>query len=454
MPSSRIFAWLDTIPHNCESRPVPATHDPSLSRKRRRLYPPTPEHSATKRLNDAMSAHAGSPDKRPNDETHKPSRSSKRLRESSRSFPPSQSQCYTSTRSGQASTLRDLAALERDQEGLKLCELSTFHPQPPSLEVLLEQIEAFSYAERILPASVRDRIERLDGAEYWDMKWATQGPRSFQHYSTEREALGCTPSPDYVHKLVSEAAECSANCHPEANWNMEVHSRILDIAFDTTDDQARLVKCMGSPTASIIQEYHRSVSRTKKVDFCIYLEPSVDNSYPEAEDDIDRLSMTLRGEVINHTDFYPLRNRPIAMSIETTNPDESWEKAMLQFGVWESARWAFLRYLFDKYEDQVAQDEAAQGHQGYTPAPPPSLSRLPEFLPGIIVQGHDWNLVITTQQGERTILWQRILMGTTMNPKGVYQIVCCLQLLRQWTQDTFWPWLKEVIRQSSKSCPG
>lgn len=214
MPSSRIFAWLDTILDDCESRPVPATHDPSLLRKRRRLYPPTPEHSATKRLNDAMSAHAGSPDKRPNDETHKPSRSNKRLRQSSCSFPPSQSQYYASTRSGQASTLRDLAALERDQQGLKLCELSTFHPQPPSLEVLLEQIEAFSYAERILPASARDRIERL---EYWDMKWATQGLRSAKHYSTEREALGCTPSPDYVRKLVSEAAECSANCHPEAN---------------------------------------------------------------------------------------------------------------------------------------------------------------------------------------------------------------------------------------------
>jgi hypothetical protein len=84
------------------------------------------------------------------------------------------------------------------------------------------------------------------------------------------------------------------------------------------------------------------------------------------------------------------------------------------------------------------------------PAPQAHLSELPEFLPGIIIQGHDWNLVITTQEKEKTILWQKIPMGSTSNTKGVYQITCCLQLLRQWAQDTVWPWLKEIIRQSSK----
>lgn len=189
-----------------------------------------------------MSVHDGSPDTRPKEETPEPSRGNKRLRESSSSYPPSESEYYVSTRSGQASTLRDLAALEREEQGLKLRELSTFHPQPPSLEMLLEEIVAFTYAERILPASTRDMIESLD---YWDMKWATQEPLSSQHYSSERDALGCTPSPDYVRQLVSEAAECSANSHPVANWNMAVHNRILDIAFDTTDDEAHFVKWMG-----------------------------------------------------------------------------------------------------------------------------------------------------------------------------------------------------------------
>lgn len=141
--------------------------------------------------------------------------------------------------------MRDLTALEREEQGLQLRELSTFRPQPPSLEALLGQIEVFAYAESILPASARDALEMLDGEVYWDMKWATQGIRSAKNYSAEREALGCMPSPDSVRKLVSEAAECSANSHPEANWNIPVHSRILDMAFDTPDNQARLVKSMG-----------------------------------------------------------------------------------------------------------------------------------------------------------------------------------------------------------------
>ncbi|KAK7407895.1 hypothetical protein QQX98_009954 [Neonectria punicea] len=303
-----------------------------------------------------MSAHTDSPEKRPNDETPKASRGNKRVRtprsESSYSLPPSQSQYYTSTRSGQSSPLRDLAALERDEQGLKPRELSAFHPQPPSLEALLEQIEVFAYAEGILPASARDTLEMLDAAVYWDMRWATQRLRSTRHYSTE-----------------------------QANWSIAVYSRILDLAFDAPDHQARLVKSMGRSTID--------PPRTKNVDFCIYFEPSKDASYPEVESDLDRLSKTLRCGAINQTDFYPLRNRPIALSIETKKPGESWEKAKLQLGVWESARWAFLRHLFSKYQDQVAQAEAATGHQGNAPAPSSSLSGLPEFLPGIIVQGHD-----------------------------------------------------------------
>ncbi|KAH7141637.1 hypothetical protein EDB81DRAFT_760496 [Dactylonectria macrodidyma] len=90
----------------------------------------------------------------------------------------------------------------------------------------------------------------------------------------------------------------------------------------------------------------------------------------------------------SHTDFYPLRNRLIALSIETKKPGESWEKAKLQLGIWESASWAFLRHLFSKCQGQVFRVESATEHQDNAPAPLPSLPGLPEFLPGIIVQGH------------------------------------------------------------------
>ena len=87
-----------------------------------------------------------------------------------------------------------------------------------------------------------------------------------------------------------------------------------------------------SLTASIISEYHRSISRTKRVDFCIYIDHKKDPSYCKAESDLGILSKILLCRVINHTDFFPLRNRPIALSIETKKPGDAWDKAKLQLG--------------------------------------------------------------------------------------------------------------------------
>jgi hypothetical protein len=88
-------------------------------------------------------------------------------------------------------------------------------------------------------------LEMLDAEEYWDMKWARLGPRSNKHYSPDRDALGCTPMPDAVRQIVSQAAECSENNHPEVNWNISVHSRVLDMAFEPSGNRPGLIGSMG-----------------------------------------------------------------------------------------------------------------------------------------------------------------------------------------------------------------
>ncbi|KAK1992090.1 hypothetical protein LX36DRAFT_715594 [Colletotrichum falcatum] len=58
------------------------------------------------------------------------------------------------------------------------------------------------------------------------------------------------------------------------------------------------------------------------------------------------------------------------------------------------------------------------------------------FLPGVIVQGHDWYfLAITRAADERTQRWERTLMGTTQSIQGVYKVTAVLQLLGCWAQD-------------------
>lgn len=47
------------------------------------------------------------------------------------------------------------------------------------------------------------------------------------------------------------------------------------------------------------------------------------------------------GKKFNYTDYDPLEERPIALSIETKKPSEGFDAAKLQLGVWEMAHWSF-----------------------------------------------------------------------------------------------------------------
>jgi hypothetical protein len=146
---------------------------------------------------------------------------------------------------------------------------------------------------------------------------------------------------------------------------------------------------------------------------------------------------------VNHTSYAGLHNQPVALAIESKKPSEGLDGASLQMGIWQSAHWAFLRHLNSLVRLRTgARADAASS---------PSLNIetdpvLPNFLLGIITTGYDWHLILTTVQGEHgenMILWRKLTLGSTSSPLGVYQIVCALQILRQWAEATYWPWLRE-----------
>jgi hypothetical protein len=84
-----------------------------------------------------------------------------------------------------------------------------------------------------------------------------------------------------------------------------------------------------------------------------------------------------------------------------------------------------------------------------------------EFLPGLIVQGHDWTFVAATPapvphatdklgscagggRGE-IIIWSKIAIGSTGTIQGICQIVTVLQRLAMWSSRTYWPWIQHNI---------
>lgn len=221
--------------------------------------------------------------------------------------------------------------------------------------------------------------------------------------------------------------------------------------------------------ASILPNYGNP-SANKKVDFCIFVNPSNEptgsSSKPSstAISSIESLCLELPNESFNFTDFTPLERRPIALSIETKKPGEGWEGARLQLGVWLMAHWNFLAHLVEMTDktrqeaSSINMQESAESlsldeenRESSTAKTPhgtennESPTPLPEFLPGIIIQGHQWDLIITTFEGRRTTFWHKLPMGNTLDTKGIYKLVHSLQILRGWVENVYWPWLRELV---------
>ena len=165
------------------------------------------------------------------------------------------------------------------------------------------------------------------------------------------------------------------------------------------------------------------------IDFCIYVDPKATNQQIGSSSifqSIESLCRSLPAGTINHTDYFALRRRPIAISIETKKRSGQQDAAELQIGTWHKAQWKLLTQL-----------TARSGG---------SLDKLP-FLPGVIINGHEWTFVATTRDGVDTTLWIEQGFGTTSSVKGVYKLFWGLQRLTKWVEDVYWPWfLENVLR--------
>ncbi|KAM0742682.1 hypothetical protein ACQRIT_002859 [Beauveria bassiana] len=445
MHLGNIQGWLDATDfdnddddNNERLAATPVTGNDAHDRavKRRRLNPITPPCSGP---ND--DGNMASPTKRPSDdETPRAKRVQTGLIPE-RSYPSLSSASEQSTSSRRtASPQKHLRALALNPRGLDvrdMYDVKDAKARPQTLRTLLLDIEAFSDGEGIV---ARDAQEALAKAAVADDRFAWALRAGAAHVSDDKDLLCRTPPPSAVRKVMKAAFQCNRMGHPEANWNLEVHQRIFDMAFRPTEetDFENLVDFMGCTTASIMREYG-TATLAKKVDFCVYVEPGNDPSISAAfQTAASFVRSVMPQKVLGFTDFAPLDDRFIALSIETKKPSENFKAAELQLGVWDMARWAFLRRLAELRSGPPDTTGADANDDR------PDV-KLPEFLPGIIVQGHDWYLVITTMEEGKTVLWQKVTIGSTSTPRGVYQIVRTLQYLEKWAKDVHWPWLREMI---------
>ncbi|KAI0547246.1 hypothetical protein F4679DRAFT_597867 [Xylaria curta] len=232
--------------------------------------------------------------------------------------------------------------------------------------------------------------------------------------------------PEFVGFILDEARECDENLYPEASWNMLVHYPLMRRAImgalrrrkadDSSDPLVTVVPCT---TASLIANFKVHDAPAHKVDFAIALEPGGTAADRRMiADMIEARRESMPWWSINHTDYSPLLHRPIAISIETKRTNDDFEKARVQLMVWLAAQWVKLESMTD---------------------------RPPDILPAIIIQGHDWYLVVSTRADDgKKFLWCKHNFGSTNTPLGIYKIAWTLRYLSRWAVDTHWSWFKRV----------
>lgn len=260
----------------------------------------------------------------------------------------------------------------------------------------------------------------------------------------QRHELGQLPPIDILVDIWEEAQKCERKGHSEASWNCAVHYPLLKAALryakvnrkDGTNAKECIknfeISTMNVTTAQIVQRYAPSTMGTrhdKRVDFCVYIDPLEGSPLSDSLYQAAQASPHLS---INHTDYTPLINCPISLSIETKRTGEGWQAALAQTSIWLSAQWKRLQ-------------ELAQVSDGTD-----SLA----FLPAIIVQGHDWMFIAATRGDEldkgmdrETIIWSKVLLGSTDGFQGICQIVTVLQRLAGWSAETYWHWFQDKILQ-------
>ncbi|WQF90265.1 Putative PD-(D/E)XK nuclease [Colletotrichum destructivum] len=224
----------------------------------------------------------------------------------------------------------------------------------------------------------------------------------------------------HMQSIVAASWDAQETLQVESAWNIMVHSQVLTASLFGSFPRPDLLCAVPCTHARIMKWYFPSVNSSRMVNFALAVNPRLDPD-PRVMPAIDALWSRLVFGVVNHTNYDALRERPVAVSIETKRRGEQQSKAEVQMGVWHAAHWAFLA---SHVKDRLA-----------------TLF----FLPGLLIVGDEWKLVASSYVNGQTILFLDRSIGSTNSELGTLQIMAVLRRLRRWVEETYWPWYKREM---------
>ncbi|KAI0540436.1 hypothetical protein GGR58DRAFT_146458 [Xylaria digitata] len=311
-------------------------------------------------------------------------------------------------------------------------------PKAAGSDSLLESIEEIGRGLNILPYRMKSTIEQkvadLGGSA---KPWSTtfQPPEQVDHLP------GRIPNFEEVDDVVKWGERYQKDECEKAAWNCDVHLALLRKIFGDAKQKINAMLCDSSTTARPSKYFKLASSTDQLIDICIY------NSIEQDEclmNKTSRFCANLQtNNSINHTDYNPLRTRPLLLSIKTEKPETSNNKAQLQIGVWYSTQWSFLRWAVGQKLKRAKLD----ANRTTTEIEADTLASLSQlgFIPGIVVHGHRWCLVLSTYDGKKTTLWEEHQFGTTSSILGAFCAIAGIRRLTAWANDHYWPWFEKNV---------
>ncbi|TLS20536.1 uncharacterized protein PpBr36_11241, partial [Pyricularia pennisetigena] len=245
-----------------------------------------------------------------------------------------------------------------------------------------------------------------------------------------------SPSFKDVCKIQKRAGKYAEASYDEAAWTAGVVFPLVELAIPD-DEQLVRVPCT---SARVVDRdlLPPAYACSKMVDVCLAIDPSwtlqsnevtspstatttsgVDSNIDNGARVADSLRMIQRHQpfkTVNHTDYQPLSEYHIALSIEIKRPSGDSEEAQRQLAVWQYAHWNMLQLLASTKID---------GHLS-------TLEGL-SFLPGIYIVGHKWEFSATIRNNTGEVVqWIDCPLGSTETAHGIYAIIWGLRRIAQY----------------------
>jgi hypothetical protein len=217
----------------------------------------------------------------------------------------------------------------------------------------------------------------------------------------------------------NETSVCKTKHLHEPSWNELVHSQMLKQAVLRRPG----FSYYNITTARVIKELvpgseYGEFLKSKMIAFAVTLGPPfiptahVTNRLAASPPKLQR--------TISPSDYSPLCYEPVVLSIETKSPDGGSENGEVQLSLWAMANFNRLRQLI---QDPVA-----------------------ITIPLLLVSDARWKLYFASDLMHEIHLIDAVDIGTTADIIGCYTILEALNVIFNWVEEIFAPWLLDGLK--------